>query len=64
MATRSRLLLGVNDMVGKKGKGILATKTMMPKKAHKDKVKKSKKAQKDKAKMPHLRFPMLGHGVQ
>ena len=54
MGARSTLLLGVNDMVGNEGKGLLAAKTMMAKKAEKDKTKKVKKAQKNKVKKAHL----------
>jgi hypothetical protein len=54
MGARSRLLLGVNDMAGNEGKSLLAVKTMMTKKAEKDKTKKVNKAQKDKAKKAHL----------
>jgi hypothetical protein len=45
-------------MVGEQGKGLLAVKTTMAKKAEKDRAKKVKKAQKAKAKKAHLRlFP-------
>ena len=38
---RSRLLLGVNDMAGEEGKGLLAAKITTAKKAQKDKAKKA-----------------------
>jgi hypothetical protein len=54
LGARSRLLFGVNDLVGKEDKGLLAVKMTMAKKAEKDKAKKSKKAHKDKVKKAHL----------
>jgi hypothetical protein len=54
VGARSRLLLGVNDMTGQEGKGLLAANTTTTKKVEKNKAKKAKKAYTDKAKKAHL----------